>query len=265
MPAIVVLVKHVPDTWSVKTLNPNHTLHREGTDEIIDEINEFAVEQALRIKEADPNYQVIALAMGPERADEALRKALAMGVDQAVLLSDPALAGSDILATTWALSSAIDAVAAKLGVDVQLIIAGNASSDGAAGAIPGLISEYRNIPALTNLTALTLSGNTVTGTREIPAGHLEVVATLPAIVSVTEKTDKPRFPNFKGIMAAKKAEILHLTLADTAAEASQVGAANAATQVVSATPKPAREAGDIVRGDSAVSAVVDFLASRNLI
>ncbi|QMV85103.1 electron transfer flavoprotein subunit beta/FixA family protein [Corynebacterium hindlerae] len=246
MPAIVVLVKNVPDTWSTKTLNEDFTLHREGVDEVIDEINEYAVEQALRIREANPGHEVIALSAGPFRAQEALRKALAMGADKAVLLSDAALAGSDVLGTAWALTSAINTLG-----DVQLIVAGNASSDGAMGALPGILAEYRQIPSLTNLSSVAVADGVVSGVKEAPEGSYQLQASLPALISVTEKTDKPRFPNFKGIMAAKKADIAVLTLAEVGVDPSQVGLANAATAVTAAEPRPERDGGEMVYTDGA--------------
>lgn len=259
MPAIVVLVKNVPDTWSTKTLNSDFTLHREGVDEIIDEINEYAVEQALRIKEANPGFEVVALSAGPTRAQEALRKALAMGADRAILLSDDALAGSDVLGTAWALTNAINTVA-----DVQLIVAGNASSDGAMGALPGIIAEYRQIPSLTNLTSVSVAEGVITGEKETADGSYQLQATLPALISVTEKTDKPRFPNFKGIMAAKKAEITVLDLAGIGVAAENVGLAHASTAVTAAAERPARAGGEMVYTDGA-ERIYQFLTDEKLI
>lgn len=260
MSHIVVLVKHVPDTWSTKSLAEDFTLHREGADEVIDEINEFAVEQALRLRDAIPGSQVVALTAGTERAEEALRKALAMGADHAVLLHDPALAGSDLLGTAWALNAAIDTIA-----DVQVIVAGNASSDGSMGALPAVLSEYRQIPALTNVSAVSYADGAVSATRVDEAGHYQIEAQLPVILSVTEQADKPRFPNFKGIMAAKKAEITRLSLADTIAEPEQVGGENAATAVTEAQQRPERSQGTIVRGATAVDQLVEFLAAEKFI
>ena len=260
MSTIVVLVKNVPDTWSERTLNPDFTLHREGVDEVIDEINEYAVEQALQLKEAHPDFRVVALSAGPQRAEEALRKALAMGVDDAVILTDPALAGSDVLGTAWALNAAIDVIG-----DVSLIIAGNASSDGSMGALPGIIAEYRSIPALINVRNVAFDGAELTATRTAHEGEYVLSCPLPAIISVNEKNVKPRFPNFKGIMAAKKHEITTLTLAQTAALPEHVGLAHAATAVTAATEVPERTAGDVVRGDAAVGAIVDFLAAEKFI
>ena len=108
MPAIVALVKHVPDTWSTKSLEEDHTLDRTSVDNVIDEVNEYSVEQALRIKEANPDFRVVAVTMGPAGADEALRKALAMGADDAVHVLDDALSGADALSTAWTLNAAIN-------------------------------------------------------------------------------------------------------------------------------------------------------------
>ncbi|WP_460490841.1 electron transfer flavoprotein subunit beta/FixA family protein, partial [Corynebacterium nasicanis] len=232
MPAIVVLVKHVPDTWSRKALEADHTLDRVNVDSVIDEINEFAMEQALQLRDDHPEagYRVIALTMGPDGADEALRKALAMGADDAIHLRDEALAGSDLLGTTWALSNAINTVE-----DVALIVAGNASSDGAMGALPGMLAEYRLLPALTGVRSVALDGQTITAVRESAAGRHELSAQLPAIISVTDKAPKPRFPNFKGLMAAKKHEITVLDIAAVGVDAAQVGLAHSATAVTAAT------------------------------
>lgn len=266
MSTIVVLVKNVPGTWSEKTLEPDYTLAREGVDEEIDEINEFAVEQALKLKEAHPDreFRVLALSAGPERAEDALRKALAMGADEAVLLSDVGLEGSDLLGTTWALHNAIEAAAG--GDEVALVVAGNASSDGAMGALPGVLAEYRQVPALTQVKELALDGQTVTATREAQEGTYQLQAQLPAIVSVTEWADKPRFPNFKGLMAAKKAEIRHLTLAEIGVAPEQVGLGHAATAVTAAETHPERTAGTVIRDHGeAGREVAEFLAAKGLI
>lgn len=259
MPVIVVLVKSVPDTWSTKSLKDDFTLDRASADSVIDEINEFAVEQALRLRDAQEGYEVVAASAG---TDEALRKALAMGADRAILLQDEALAGSDALGTAWALSNLINTLG-----EVALIVTGSASSDGAMGVIPGLLSEYRQQPALTFCKSITLDGGTVRAVRETHDGDFHIEATLPAIVSVTDKADKPRFPNFKGIMAAKKADIPTYDLAGIGVSPEQVGLNHAATAVTGATKRPARQQGEILRTDAAASAaaIVDFLANENLI
>ena len=260
MPTIVALVKHVPDTWSTKSLEDDHTLDRTSVDNIIDEINEYSVEQALRLRDENPdeNYRVVALTMGPAQADEALRKALAMGADDAVLVSDDALAGADALSTAWTLNAAINTLE-----DVQLITLGNEASDASTGTLAGLLAEYRQLPALTELHQVELSGSAVKGSREDARGTWELEAALPAIVSVTDKADKPRFPNFKGLMAAKKAEITTLSVADLG-----IDAIAPTTTVTSSSKRPPRTAGEVIsepQPQDAAKKIADFLAAKNLI
>jgi len=239
MPNIVVLIKQVPDTWSERKLtDDNYTLDREAADAVLDEINERAVEEALLIKEAQGG-EVTVLAAGPDRATEAIRKALSMGADKAVHVNDPAIHGSDAIQTAYVLAGAIGQIEG-----VELIIAGNEATDGRSGAIPAIISEYLGVPQLTHLRKLTVEGDKVTGERETDEGIFHLEASLPAIVSVTEKINEPRFPSFKGIMAAKKKEVLTFTLADLGIEADTVGFGNAGSAVLSATPKPPRTAGE---------------------
>lgn len=261
MPTIAVLVKNVPDTWSAKTLEADHTLDRASTDNVLDEINEYAVEAALRLREAG-DYRVIAVTMGPEGCEEALRKALAMGADDAISLIDDSLAGSDAIATAWALHNVLNTID-----DLELVVAGNQSSDGGTGAVAGLLAEYRQVPALTQVHGVRVEGAEVHGTREDERGTWELAAPLPAIVTVTEQSDKPRFPNFKGMKAAKNHEITRLGLADIGVDAAQVGLGNAATSVTNAVEVPARSGGEILEGpaDDIAAQVVARLAERNLI
>jgi len=262
MSNIVVLVKQVPDTYSERKLtDDDFTLDRENTDPILDEINENAVEAALKLKEADGSRNIIVLSMGPDGATSALRKALSLGADEGILVSDEALAGSDALGTAWTLSNALNLVD-----DIELIIAGNASTDGGAGAVPGLLSEYRQIPAITNLRTLSVEGGTVTGERVTEDGIFTVEAPTPAIVSVTEKANTPRVPNFKGIMAAKKKTIREVSIDEIGVAAENVGLGAAATQVTSSAPKPEKTAGEIItdEGDGGVK-LVEFLVSQKLV
>ena len=262
MSNIVVLVKQVPDTYSERKLtDDDFTLDRENADAILDEINENAVEAALKLKEADGSRNIVVLRQGPEGATSALRKALSLGADEGILVTDDALAGSDALGTAWTLSNALNLVD-----DIELVIAGNASTDGGAGAVPGLLSEYRQIPAVTNLRSLTVDGGKVTGERVTEDGIFTVEAPTPAIISVTEKANTPRVPNFKGIMAAKKKTIREVSIADIGVAAENVGLGAAATRVTSSTPKPAKTAGEIItdEGDGGIK-LVEFLVSRKLV
>ncbi len=261
MPNIVVLIKQVPDTWSERKLTDgDFTLDREAADAVLDEINERAVEEALLIKEAQGG-EVTLLSVGPDRATDAIRKALSMGADKAVHVNDPALHGSDAVQTAWTLAGALGQIEG-----VELIIAGNEATDGRIGAIPAIIAEYLGIPQLTHLRKLTVDGDKVTGERETDEGVFTLEATLPAIVSVNEKINEPRFPSFKGIMAAKKKEVQTLTLADIGIDPSTVGVANAGTTVTASTPKPPRTAGERIadEGDGGVK-IAQYLVSNKII
>ena len=160
------------------------------------------------------------LTAGPERAAEAIRKALSMGADKAVHLKDDGLHGSDVIQTGWALARALGTIEGT-----ELVIAGNEATDGSGGAVPAIIAEYLGLPQLTHLRKLSVEGGKVTGERETDDGLFTLEATLPAVVSVTEKINEPRFPSFKGIMAAKKKEVTVLTLADIGVEGDEVGLA----------------------------------------
>lgn len=258
---IVVLVKQVPDTWSERKLrDADHTLDRESADAVLDEINERAVEEALLIKEAHGGEVTVA-AMGPDRATDAIRKALSMGADKAIHLSDEALHGSDAVQTARALSKAIGTVDS-----VDLVIAGNEATDGRVGAVPAMLAELLGLPQLTYARNVETDGSTVKVQRETDAGVTHLEANLPAVVSVTEKINEPRYPSFKGIMAAKKKPVSTLTIADAGIDASEVGLANAGSKVVSSAPKPPKQAGQRVtdEGDGGTQ-VVEFLSGQKLV
>jgi electron transfer flavoprotein beta subunit len=263
MTNIVVLIKQVPDTWSERKLSDgDFTLDREAADAVLDEINERAVEEALLIKEKQGgDSTVTVLTAGPERATEAIRKALSMGADKAVHLKDDGLHGSDVIQTGWALARALGTVEG-----VELVIAGNEATDGVGGAVPAVIAEYLGLPQLTHLRKLTVDGDKVTGERETDDGVFTLEATLPAIVSVNEKINEPRFPSFKGIMAAKKKEVTTLTLAEIGVEADEVGVANAGSTVLSSTPKPPKTAGEKIADEGeGGSKIAEYLVAQKLI
>jgi len=259
---IVVLVKQVPDTYSERKLSSgDHTLDREATDAVLDEIDERAVESALQLKEANDGTIVTVVAMGPERATDAIRKALSMGADAAVHLSDPALHGTDALGTAKALATVIGTLD---GVD--LVLAGNEASDGRTGAVPAIVAEILGWPALTHGRELSVEGGTVTVRRETDDGVAVLSAGLPAVVSVNEKINEPRYPSFKGIMAAKKKPVTTLSLADAGIDPGTVGLANAWSVVTESSPKPPKSGGEKVvdEGDGGQK-IAAFLVGQKLI
>ena len=261
MTNIVVLIKQVPDTYSERKLTDgDYTLDREAADAVLDEINEKAVEQALQLKEADGG-EVTVLCAGPDRANDAIRKALSMGADKAVHLNDEALHGSDVVQTSWALANVLGTIEGT-----ELVIAGNEATDGRMGAVPAILAEYLGLPQLTHMRTLEIADGVAKGERETDEGIFEVEATLPCVVSVGEKINEPRFPSFKGIMAAKKKPVESLTLADAGVEAAQVGKDNAASSVTSASPKPPRAAGEKVTDEGeGGNDVAKYLVSQKLI
>ncbi|HZZ47975.1 MAG TPA: electron transfer flavoprotein subunit beta/FixA family protein [Pseudonocardia sp.] len=258
---IVVLVKQVPDYNSERTLTESdHTLDRGSTDAVIDEINERSVEAALKLKEAHDG-EVTVVCVGPDRATEAIRRALSMGADKAIHLSDEAMHGSDAVQTARALAKVIGTVD---GYD--LVITGNVASDGGIGSVPAMVADVLGVPALTHAQELNVDGTTITATRGTDDGITKLTAELPALVSVGEKLNEPRYPSFKGIMAAKKKPVETITLADAGIDASEVGLANSLTSVTEATPKPPKSAGEKVEdeGDGG-SKIAQYLISQKII
>jgi len=263
MTNIVVLIKQVPDTWSERKLSSGDwTLDRDAADAVLDEINERAVEEALLIKEKDGGESTVTvLTAGPERATEAIRKALSMGADKGVHLLDDRLHGSDMVQTGWALARALGTIE---GTD--LVIAGNEATDGTGGAVPAIIAEYLGLPQLTHMRTISVEGGKITGERETDEGVYSVEASLPAIVSVNEKINEPRFPSFKGIMAAKKKEVATLTLDDIGVEADEVGLANAGSSVMTSTPKPPKTAGEKLPDEGeGGKKIADYLVAQKII
>jgi electron transfer flavoprotein beta subunit len=256
---IVVLIKQVPDTWSERKLaDSDHTLDRSSADAVLDEINERAVEEALKIKEAGKG-EVTVVTMGPPR--DAIRKALSMGADKAVHLCDEGLHGSCAVGTAKALAKVIGTLG-----DVDLIIAGNEATDGTMGAIPAMVADVLGLPELTHARKVVVEGRTVTVERETDAGITVLQAELPAVVSVNEKINEPRYPSFKGIMAAKKKPVRTLSLADVGLASSDVGLASATSTVIESAPRPPRGAGQVItdEGDGAAQ-LVQYLIGQKLI
>ena len=257
---IVVCVKQVPDTGSERTLKAaDSTLDRESSDALINELDEYAIEEGLRLAEAHGG-EVTILSMGPPKASESIRKALSMGADKAVHLVDDGLAGSDALAT----SEAIAAVLGRIGFD--LVILGSESTDARMGVLAALLAERLGVPQLSFASKVETDGQTIKIHRQADYGYDKVEASLPAVLSVVEKINEPRYPSFKGIMAAKKKPVETLSLADIGIEPDQVGLASAASEVVSFAKRPPRQAGTVVKdeGDGGVKAA-EFLAAQKFI
>ena len=257
---IVVLVKHVPDAASDRSFAADHTTDRAAVDGRLSELDEYAVEQALQVVEKAGEGEIVYLTMGPEAAGEALRKALALGGDAAVHVTDDALHGSDALATSLVLAEALK----KLEWD--LVITGMASTDGTMSVVPAMVSERLGVPGLTMAGNIVVDGSTVTIRRDSDDASTTATAQLPALVSATDQTGEARYPSFKGIMAAKKKPVTTWSLADLGLDASQVGLGAAWSAVDSATKRPPRAAGVVVtdEGDGGVK-LAEFLATGKFI
>jgi electron transfer flavoprotein beta subunit len=257
---IVVCVKQVPDTAVERTLRPGDgTLDRETPDGLINELDEYAIEEGLRIAEAHGG-EVTIFSMGPAKAAESIRKALSMGADKAVHLSDDGLAGSDALATSAAMAAALR----QVGFD--LVICGSESTDARGGALPAMLAERLGVPQLTLASKVDIDGSSVTVRRVTDDGYAVVTGSLPAVVSVVEKINEPRYPSFKGIMAAKKKPVQTLSLGDIGLAADAVGLGGSATAVTDFAARPPRAAGVIVKDDGDGGAkVAAFLADRKFI
>ena len=257
---IVVCVKQVPDTWSERKLSDSDsTLDRAAADALINELDEYAIEEGLRLTEANGG-EVTILTVGPEKATESIRKALSMGADKAVHVTDPGLHGSDALVT----SEVIAKVLGRIGFD--LVILGSESTDARMGVLAAMLAERLGVPQLSYASKVEVDGSSITINRQADYGYDTVAGSLPAVVSVVEKINEPRYPSFKGIMAAKKKPVETLSLADLELDAAAAGLAGSATEVASFAARPPRQAGTIVtdEGDGGAKAA-EFLAARKFI
>jgi electron transfer flavoprotein beta subunit len=257
---IVVLVKQVPDSGAERTLSPaDNTVERGSASNVINEMDEYAIEEALKIKEAHGG-EVTVLTMGPERAAESIRKALSMGPDKAVHVLDDALHGTDSLGTSKVLAAAVRTL------EPDLILAGAEATDARGQVIPHMLAERLGIAALTGARKLTVDGGTLTVERQTEEGYEVVTASTPAVVSVWDTINEPRYPSFKGIMAAKKKPVQALTLADLGVPADEVGFAGATSAVLESSERPPRSAGTKItdEGDGGVR-LVEFLASEKFV
>ena len=256
---IIVLVKEVPDTYGDRKLSLETGLaDREASERVLDEIGERALEVALSYADKNEGTEVTVVSMAAEAASATIRKGLAMGAGSAVQVVDEALAGADLGVTAKVLAAAIK----RTGFD--LVIAGNLSTDGMAGVLPAMIAEHLGVPHATALSAVEISESSVSGTRAADAGTAQVSAPLPAVISITEALPDARFPNFKGIMAAKKKPFETLSLADLGVTVDETG--QPWSIVTSIAAKPPRSAGvKIVDEGDAGEKLADFLVQNRFV
>jgi electron transfer flavoprotein beta subunit len=258
---IVVCVKRVPDTAADKKLDPNDfTLDRESVDSIMNPVDEYAVEEALRLKEANGG-EVTILTMGPEGAEKnAVRKALALGADRGILVRDDGLHGSDAMATAGVLAGALG------GLEFDLVITGSESTDARTSLVPQALAQHLGIPGLTNAKKVEVQGGSIAIHREEEGGYSVVECDLPALVSVVKGINEPRYPSLKGIMGAKQKPVEVKSANDVGVDAAAAGLDGSKTEVLAAEPRPPKEKGTIVvdEGDAAVK-LADFLQEHKFI
>ncbi|MBI2684213.1 MAG: electron transfer flavoprotein subunit beta/FixA family protein [Actinobacteria bacterium] len=258
---IAVCVKEVPDTTAEKRIDPStFRLDRSVGDRMLNEFDKYAVEAAIRLKEAGHADEVILVSMGPPKAVDSLRGGLAMGADRLLLVSDDGLAGSDYLATARVLAKAIESTSA------DLVLFGAESTDARGGVMAAAVGEMLARPWITSANTIEASGATITVDRQTDDGVDTVSAALPVVVSVTKAINEPRYPSLKGIMGAKKKPQEVVTPGELGADVAQVGAAGACTKVVGIETPPARATGTKVTDDgSGAQQILDFLIEKKLI
>jgi len=248
---IAVCVKHVPDIQSERALGPDGRVVRDGGDGTLNELDENAVEAALTLLEAHIDAggagEVVVLTAGPEDAEDAVRRGLQMGADTAVHVLDDAIAGSDVFGTARVLAAAIRHLGAQVPVD--LVVTGMASLDGMTSMLPAALAAELDVPQLTLAAEVAIVGDVVRIRRELDTATEVLTAPLPALVSVTDQANEPRYPSFKGIMAARKKPVTVLSLAGLGVDTGAVGSAGARTEVVEAAPRGARHNRVLVTDD----------------
>ena len=257
---IAVCVKHVPDAAAPKRLDPQTKRLDRSVEGTINPFDVHAVEEALRLKEAGEGGEVVLVSLGPAKAAESLRKALAMGADRVLLVTDDGAAGSDLLGTTRALAAALERESP------DLVLFGQQSSDSDGAVLWAAVAEKLRRPVVSQVAELTLAGGKVRGKRQTEFGYDVIEAPLPAVVAVSDAINEPRYPSLTGIMGAKSKPQETLSLSDLGLNGGSVGDAGRRTEVYAVGEPPPR--GDSVKleddGDAAQK-IVDYLSERKLI
>ncbi len=265
---IIVCVKHVPDATADRKFEDDNTVDRVGVDGLLSELDEYAVEQALQLKEKagdGESVEVTALCVGPEKAVDAVRKALQMGADKGIHVVDDAIAGSDSIATSLVLAKAVEKAGSESKVDV--VLCGMASTDASMSVVPAMLAERLSWPQVTMASVIESQGDQVRIKRDGDTATEVIGATMPLVLSVTDQSGEARYPSFKGIMAAKKKPLDTWSLGDLGVDAGDVGLSVAWTEVEDTTARPPRSQGEIVKDEdgSGATALTEFLASKKFI
>ncbi len=259
---VIVCIKQVPGTTEVKIDPRTNTLVRSGIKSIINPFDTYALEEGVRLREKHGG-KVTVISMGPPQAEEALREAISLGADEAILLSDREFAGADTLATANTLSAAVRKIR-----EFDLIVCGRQTVDGDTGQVGPEMAEMLDIPLLTYISQIEeIGGGRIRARRMVEEGYEIVETTLPALITVTKEINSPRLPSLRGIMKSKSAKIPVWTLADLGIDKSLVGLAGSATTVVKVfTPVRVRKA-ELIKGDPTqqVDALIQRLQDAKLV
>ncbi len=262
---IAVLVKEVPDAAVEKRLDPNTKRIDRSGEKNLNPFDTHALEAAVQLKEGGaPVDEIVAVTMGPDSAARTLQKAVAQGATRSIQLTDDALAGSDVNATGYALAKVLESETP------DLVLLGQQSDDGENYTIGAVVADHLKFPSLTQVIDLKLEGNTLTMKRQAEYGYDTVQVDLPAVISVGDALNEPRYPSLKDIMGAKKKPLETKTAGDVGIDAGQVGEAGSKTEVLAINPPPTKEAGELIEDadadvDGTVARIVSFLEERKLI
>jgi electron transfer flavoprotein beta subunit len=257
---IAVCVKQVPDATVHKRIDPGTKRLERSGEAALNPFDVHAVEEALRIKESSGEGEVVAVSLGPGNAMESLRKALAMGVDRAVLVSDEAAAGSDLVATAYVLAQTLERE------EADLVLFGQQANDSDGAVLWAAVADRLRRPVISQVAELTLADGKVRGKRQTEFGYDVIEAPLPAVVAVSDAINEPRYPSLKGIMGAKKKPQETVALADVGVETERVGDAGSRTEVLAlGEPPPRGDSRKIDDDGNAAEAIVQFLAEKRLL
>jgi len=257
-----VCIKQIPDPNTViSKLDPNtKRLVRSGVSLVLDPGDESTISAAIKIRDAIGDSEVTVVSMGPTSAQEAMRRALAMGADRAILVTDPALEGSDALSTARVLAAVLKKE------EVDLVFCSTESTDGYTGMVPGGVAEFLGLPQLTFAREITIEGQKAVIKRVTTTGYQTVECPLPAVVTIASGSFEAIYPTMKGIMGAKKKPFSQFSLTDLGIEASQVGEAGARERIMTIGTAEARAAGQVIKDEgNSAQAIADFLQRYQLL
>lgn len=257
---IAVCVKEVPDAGPARRIDPATLRIDRSGERALNAYDLNAVEEALRLKDAAGGGEVVLVSMGTPKALESIRKALAMGADRAVLVSDDAAAGSDLVATSYVLAKAVERE------NPDLVLFGQQASDSDGAVMWSAVAERLKLPVVSQISELQVADGTVTAKRQTEFGYDTISAPLPCVLAVSDALNEPRYPSLKGIMGAKKKPQDVVALADVGVEADRAGEAGSRTTVLSLSPPPSR--GDTIKIEddgSAAQKIFEFLVERKFV